>query len=203
MAVVSEFACVPTFDRLDKPTREFAHKAVVRRDTQAAKSALMTMAYIGMRYADVRRDSIVLVPDFSGPMPIGVSDIRQVLNPIYESIKNVCQEAARQPNEGVVVACIHELGMMAARACQMPPNGRSFLKPIRQEQVVIPGSADKNPLAEDRAAFEHPAGRSYLAAAGRPARSGPVAQPSPRNANLIRGLVAVAEDTPEETSSAK
>jgi hypothetical protein len=87
---------------------------------------------------------------------------------------------------------------------QMPPNGRSFLKPIRQEQVVIPGSADKNPvLAEDRAAFDPAAGRGYLAAAGRPARSGPVAQPSPRNANLIRGLVAVAEDTPEETYSAK
>lgn len=95
---------------------EFAHKALARRDTLAAKSALMTMATIGMHYADVRRDSIVLAPDFSGLMPTGVSDVEQVLNPIYESIKNLCEDAARQPNEAAVAACVQEFGKMAAHA---------------------------------------------------------------------------------------
>jgi hypothetical protein len=69
-----------------------------------------------MHYADARRDSIVLVPDFTGPMPTGVSDVQHVLGPTYESIKNVCHDAVREPNEAVVVACIHELGRMAAFA---------------------------------------------------------------------------------------
>lgn len=95
---------------------EFAHKAIARRDTQAANAALTTMAAIGMQYAEVRRQSIVLVPEFGGGMPIGVSDVREVLNPIYESIKSLCEDAARQPNEAVVANCIRELGRMAARA---------------------------------------------------------------------------------------
>jgi hypothetical protein len=92
---------------------EFAHKAVAKRDTHAATAALTTMSAIGIHYAEVRRDSIVLVPEFAGYMPVGVSDIAGVLNPIYES-KNVCQDAARQPDEAVVIACIRELGRMAA-----------------------------------------------------------------------------------------
>jgi hypothetical protein len=95
---------------------EFAHKAVARRDTQAATSALTTMAAIGIHYAEVRRNSIVLVPEFAGLMPVGVSDVTVVLNPIYESIKNVCQDAARQPSEAIVAACIGELGRMATHA---------------------------------------------------------------------------------------
>lgn len=95
---------------------EFAHKALARRDTLAAKSALMTMATIGMNYADVRRDSMVLTPDFSGPLPTGVSDVEQVLSPIYESIKNLCEDAARQPDEATVAACVQEFGNMAAHA---------------------------------------------------------------------------------------
>ncbi len=95
---------------------EFAHKAVARRDTQAVNSALMTMTAIGMNYAEVRRDSIVLVRDFSSILPTGVSDVHEILNPIHKSITNVCQDAAREPNEAVVTSCIRELGRMAAQA---------------------------------------------------------------------------------------
>jgi hypothetical protein len=112
---------------------EFAHKAVARRDTQAATSALTTMAAIGIHYAEVRRDSIVLVPEFAGYMPVGVSDVADVLNPIYESVKNVCHDAARQPSEAVVIGCIRGLGRMAAHFMTITHAREGFWKtaPLR------------------------------------------------------------------------
>ena len=98
---------------------EFAHKGIARRDTQAVTAIVKTMADIGKNYAEVRRDSIVLVPDFTGGMPIGVSDIGNVLNPIYESIKRICEDAAKQSNEAVVQGCLTTLGDMAAHAMTM------------------------------------------------------------------------------------
>jgi hypothetical protein len=95
---------------------EFAHKGVTRRDTQAVTAIVRTMADIGEKYAEARRDSMFLLPDFTGGMPIGVSDIGNVLNPIYESIKRVCEDAAKQSNEAVVQGCLATLGNMAAHA---------------------------------------------------------------------------------------
>ena len=85
---------------------EFAHKGVTRRDTQAVTAIVRTMADIGEKYAEARRDSMFLMPDFTAGMPIGVSDIANVLNPIYESIKRICEDAAKQSNEASSrVAC--------------------------------------------------------------------------------------------------
>jgi hypothetical protein len=95
---------------------EFAHKGIARRDTQAVAAIVRTMAHIGGKYSDVRRDSMFLLPDFSGVMPIGVSDIGIVLDPIYESIKRICEDAAKQANETVVQGCLVTLGDMAAHA---------------------------------------------------------------------------------------
>lgn len=98
---------------------EFARKAIARRDTQAVNAIVRTMAEIGKTYADARRDSMLLLPDLSGGMPIGVSDIRDVLRPIYENIKTICGDAAKHPNEAVVQGCIATLGDMAAHAMTM------------------------------------------------------------------------------------
>ena len=98
---------------------EFAHKGIARRDTQAVTAIVRTMAHIGEKYSDVRRDSIFLLPDFSGGMPIGVSDIGTVLDPIYESIKRICEDAAKQSNESVVQGCFETLGNMAVHAMTM------------------------------------------------------------------------------------
>jgi hypothetical protein len=77
------------------------------------------MAHIGGKYSDVHRDSMFLLPDFSGGMPIGVSDIGTVLDPIYESIKRICEDAVNQANETVVQGCLVTLGDMAAHAMTM------------------------------------------------------------------------------------
>lgn len=98
---------------------EFAHKGVTRRDTQAVTAIVRTMAHIGEKYCDVRRNSMFLIPDFSGGMPTEISDIGTVLNPIYESIKRICEDAAKQANEAVVQECLVTLGNMAAHAMTM------------------------------------------------------------------------------------
>jgi hypothetical protein len=95
---------------------EFARKAVARRDTQAVNAIVRTMAEIGNIYAEARRDSMLLLPDWSGGMPIGVSDIGNVLSPIYENIKAISEDAAKHPNEAVVQGCMATLGDMAAHA---------------------------------------------------------------------------------------
>ncbi|MCH8113369.1 MAG: hypothetical protein IH905_15680 [Proteobacteria bacterium] len=95
---------------------EFAHKALARRDTHAADAIIKTMASIGKKYADSRRDSLVVFPDFSGPMPVPVSDVQNVLNPIHESLKVICEDAARQPSEAIVMSCLQAVGDMAGHA---------------------------------------------------------------------------------------
>jgi hypothetical protein len=101
---------------------EFAHKALARRDTQAARLVVNTMASIGLRYADARRDSLVLLPDFTGPMPTAFSDVENVLQPVYESLKNICDDAVTQPSEAIVMACIHALANMAVHAMTIVHN---------------------------------------------------------------------------------
>lgn len=98
---------------------EFAHKAIARHDTLAANSSVRTMASIGIKYADSRRDSLVLRLDFSGPIPVPTSDINNVLTPIYEGIKNICDDAARQHSEAVVMSCLQAIGDMSVHAMTM------------------------------------------------------------------------------------
>jgi hypothetical protein len=95
---------------------EVAHKALARLDTLAAESTVMIMARVAMKYADIRRESIMLVPDLSGIIPIGVSDVSRVLNPILDGIKNLCQDAVRHRSETIVAACIDALGLIASHA---------------------------------------------------------------------------------------
>ena len=98
---------------------EFARKAIARRDTQAVNAIVRTMAEIGRSYAEARRDSMLLLPDWSGGMPVEVSDIGDVLGPIYEKIRAICEDAAKHPNEAVVQGCVATLGDMAAHTMTM------------------------------------------------------------------------------------
>ncbi len=99
--------------------QEFARKAIARRDTQAVNAIVRTMAEIGKTYSEARRDSMLLLPDFTGGMPMAVSDISQVLDPIYSNFKAICDDAAKQANEAVVQGCFATLGDMAAHAMTM------------------------------------------------------------------------------------
>jgi hypothetical protein len=95
---------------------EFAHKAIARGDTEAVNTILTAMETIGARYTDARRTSVVLVPDWNNLFADGTSDIGQVLEPIHESIRVICQRAAKAENELVVRQCIRTLGSMTTYA---------------------------------------------------------------------------------------
>jgi hypothetical protein len=58
----------------------------------------------------------VLVPDWNNLFAGGTSDIGQVLEPIHENVKVICQRAAKAENELVVCQCIRTLGGMTNHA---------------------------------------------------------------------------------------
>jgi hypothetical protein len=98
---------------------EFAHKAIARRDTHGANEIVTAMGTIGQQYAEARRSSLILLPDWDNLFAGGVSDIGDVLNPIYESIRVICEDAAKAPNELIVRHCMQTLEVMTTRAMEM------------------------------------------------------------------------------------
>jgi hypothetical protein len=99
---------------------EFAHKGIARRDTHSANEIVSAMGLIGQQYADARSSSVILRPDWDFPLAGGISDINEeVLNPIYESIRGICQDAATAPNELIVRHCIQTLEKMTTHAMQI------------------------------------------------------------------------------------
>jgi hypothetical protein len=98
---------------------EFAHKGLTRKETQGVSDIVATMAEIAINYTEARRDSLVLKPDFTGIMPVGVGDIGDVINPVCEAIYNIVKDASKQSNEPVVQNCFYALGNIVTHAMTM------------------------------------------------------------------------------------
>jgi hypothetical protein len=111
---------------------EFAHKAIARRDTRGANEIISAMGTIGQQYTDTRSSSLILMPDWDYPLTGGVSDISEVLNPILESFRAICQDAATASNELVGSHCIKTLEAMTTHAMQVvhAPDGRWRTAPL-------------------------------------------------------------------------
>ena len=112
---------------------EFSHKGIARHDTHGANESISALGLIGRQYADARRSSIILQPDWDFPLAGGVSDINQeVLSPIYESIRSICQDAAAAPNELIVRHCVQTLEHMTINAMEIVhvQNGRFRTAPL-------------------------------------------------------------------------
>jgi hypothetical protein len=99
---------------------EIAHKLIARRDTSAANDIVTAMGRIGTQYSEARRQSLILLPDFDNIFAGGVSDINEeVLNPIYESTRVICEDAAKSSNELVARHCIQTMAGMTTHAMTM------------------------------------------------------------------------------------
>lgn len=94
---------------------EFAAKSLLRRDTLAAKFVVGAIADIGARYAEMRRSSVVILPDRMDPL-LGSSDISSVLSNVCENISQICKDAAIQGNEAVVQQCCSSLSELTAHS---------------------------------------------------------------------------------------
>ncbi len=77
------------------------------------------MEIIGRHYSEARRDSLILLPDFSNLLAGGVSDVSEVLDPIYEYIRLISEDAGKSSNEAVVKHCIQMLAGMTTHAMTM------------------------------------------------------------------------------------
>jgi hypothetical protein len=98
---------------------EIAHKFIARRDTSGVNDILTAMAKIGTQYSEARRNSLVLLPDFDNIFAGGISDINDVLNPIYESVRVICEDAAKSSNELVARHCMQTMAGMTTHAMTM------------------------------------------------------------------------------------
>src|SRR5262245_7538346 len=99
---------------------EIAHKLIARRDTSAANDIVTAMGRIGTQYSEARRNSLILLPDFDNIFAGGVSDINEeVLNPIYEFTRVICEDAAKSSNELVARHCIQTMAGMTTHAMTM------------------------------------------------------------------------------------
>jgi hypothetical protein len=98
---------------------EIAHKLIARRDTSATNDIVTAMSRIGTQYSEARRNSLILLPDFDNIFAGGVSDINEVLNPIYDSTRVICEDAAKSSNELVVGHSIKTMAGMTTHAMTM------------------------------------------------------------------------------------
>ena len=98
---------------------EIAHKLIARRDTSAINDIVSAMGNIGRQYSEARRDSLILLPDFNNLLGGGVSDVSEVLDPTYECIRLISEDAAKSSNETVVKHCIQTLSGMTKHAMTM------------------------------------------------------------------------------------
>ena len=98
---------------------EIAHKLIARRDTSAVNEIVSAMGNVGRQYSEARRDSLILTPDFSNLLAGGVSDVSEVLDPVYDYICAISEDAAKSFNETVVKHCVQTLTRMTTHAMTM------------------------------------------------------------------------------------
>ncbi len=106
----------PSLNRWINELDEFAHKSAVRGETRSIARILTAMGQIGSRYAEARRQSIVLIPDMNNLFAGGQTEVSQLLDHIYGCIHGICQHAAKLENEQMVTSCVETLGAMAVGA---------------------------------------------------------------------------------------
>lgn len=129
---------------------KFAHRFIARRDSNATIETLGALETIATEYSDLRKKSITLHVDPKFPFAGYLSDVSDVLNPIYESILHIIEDAIAAKNERVVQHSISSMGRMTLQAMS----------------VVAPGAAEQRvaPLAYSACFYLHRAARLVLAA---------------------------------------
>jgi hypothetical protein len=96
---------------------ELGIRAIRRQDSYGARAALNALGGVAITYMDIRRSSLVMMPDMDYPLLLqGRSDMQGVLVPIYEAVKSVNDEATRQGDQRIVQGAIMALGSASRHA---------------------------------------------------------------------------------------
>jgi hypothetical protein len=101
---------------------EFARRFVARKDTSATNDTVKGLERIGTQYLEARKESVLLRFDPNFPFSGGVSEISDVLNPIYESVSLIAGDAIDAKNERVVTRCFQTFASMTGAATTVTTN---------------------------------------------------------------------------------
>ncbi|MET4214380.1 hypothetical protein [Bradyrhizobium sp. LA2.1] len=104
---------------------EFAHRFIARKDTSVVDGITEGLVNIGARYIEGRKDSVILHLDASNPFAGRLSDIEDVLNPIYESMQLIIRAAIGSANERIVRNAVAQQGTLALLAVGVTSAGAS------------------------------------------------------------------------------
>lgn len=99
---------------------EFAHRFIARKETAAVEEIIATLAMIGKRYSEIRRTNALLYFDPQHPFAGAISEISQVLNPVYESILSIIEDAIHAKNERIAAICVRQLASLAQHSRTLP-----------------------------------------------------------------------------------
>jgi hypothetical protein len=128
---------------------EFAHRFIARRDSNATIEAVDAIETIAREYADLRKKSITLHIDPQFPFAGPRSDISDVLNPVYESVLRIIDDAISSKNERVVQHSIDSMGRMALHAMSIVTKGTGGQRvaPLTYAALFYFGRATRSALA--------------------------------------------------------
>jgi hypothetical protein len=102
---------------------EFAHRFIARRDSNATIEVLDALVGIAFRYAELRKESVTLHIDSQFLFAGALSDISDVLNPIYENVLHIIDDAVAGKNERVVQNSIVAMGRMTVHSMSVAATG--------------------------------------------------------------------------------
>jgi hypothetical protein len=102
---------------------EFAHRFIARRDSNATIETVDALDSIATDYCALRKKSVTLHLDPEFLFAGALSDISDVLNPFYESIQHIIDDAITVKNERIVSHSISTMGRMALYAMSIAARG--------------------------------------------------------------------------------
>jgi hypothetical protein len=102
---------------------EYAHRFISRRDSNATIETINALEAIAFDYSELRKKSVTLHIDPEFPFSGALSDISDVLNPVYESIQHIIDDAIASKNEKVVQHSISTMGSMTSYAMSVEASG--------------------------------------------------------------------------------
>jgi hypothetical protein len=102
---------------------EFAHRFIARRDSNATTEVINALESIAIDYSELRKTSVTLHIDPDFLLAGALSDISDVLNPVYESTQHIIDDAIASKSERIVQHSISTMGRMAWRAMSIEARG--------------------------------------------------------------------------------
>jgi hypothetical protein len=102
---------------------EYAHRFIARRDSNATIETIDALEAIAFDYSELRKKSVTLHIDPEFPFAGALSDISDVLNPVYESIQHIIDDAIASKNEKIVQHSISTMGRMTSYAMSVEAGG--------------------------------------------------------------------------------